>query len=89
MSGNGELMVPTSLRGFHFYSPIWTNIASGQELYFRKQPKTLMMEIRLEVLKGVWMNLIGFLIFHRFYDKFLIDSFLYKKMSELLLEKLK
>ena len=39
MSGNGELMVPTSLRGFHFYSPIWTNIASGQELYFRKQPQ--------------------------------------------------
>ena len=39
MSGNGELMVPTSLRGFHLYSPIWTNIASGQELYFRKQPQ--------------------------------------------------
>ena len=32
-------MVPTSLRGFHFYSPIWTNIASGQEFYFRKQPQ--------------------------------------------------
>ena len=25
------------------------------------------------------MNLIGFLIFHRFYDKFLIDGFLLKK----------
>ena len=39
MSGIGELMVPTSLRGFHFYSPIWTNIASGQKLYFRQQPQ--------------------------------------------------
>ena len=27
------------------------------------------------------MNLIGFLIFHRFYDKFLIDGILLKKLS--------
>ena len=40
MSGNGELMVSTSLRGFHFYSPICTNIASGQEMHFRKQPQS-------------------------------------------------
>ena len=74
MSGNGELMVPTSLRGFHFYSPIWNNIASGQELYFRKQPQN---PYDGNAIGGfVRVNLIGFSIFHRFYDKFLIDGFL-------------
>ena len=63
-------MVPTSLRGFHFYSPIWTNIASGQELYFRNQPQN---PYDGNAIGGF---LSGFLIFHRFYDKFLIDGLL-------------